>query len=64
MIKISKKYNKTNVKVILRWLIKKGYIIFPRSRSEKYHKEKINVFDFELSKGEINQIDLLDKIKI
>ena len=30
--KISKKYNKTNVQVILRWHIQKGYIIFPRTR--------------------------------
>lgn len=62
--KISKKYNKTNVQVILRWHIQKGYIIFPRSRNEKHLEENINIFDFELSKEEMNHIDSLDKNKI
>jgi len=62
--KISKKYNKTNVQVILRWHIQKGYIIFPRTRNEEHLKENINIFDFELTKEDMEQIDKLNKNKI
>ena len=62
--KISKKYKKTNAQVILRWHIQKGYIIFPRSRHPIHIKENIDIFDFELSKEEILEIDNLDKKKL
>ena len=62
--KISKKYKKTNAQVILRWHIQKGYIIFPRSRNPIHIKENIDIFDFELSKEEILEIDNLDKKKL
>ena len=62
--KISKKYKKTNAQVILRWHIQKGYIIFPRSRNPIHIKENIDIFDFELSKEEIQEIDNLDKKKL
>jgi len=62
--KIAKKYNKTNAQVILRWHIQKGYIIFPRSRNPVHIKENIDIFDFELSKEEIQEIDNLDKKKL
>ena len=62
--KIAKKYKKTNAQVILRWHIQKGYIIFPRSRNPIHIKENIDIFDFELSKEEIQEIDNLDKKKL
>jgi len=62
--KIAKKYKKTNAQVILRWHIQKGYIIFPRSRNPVHIKENINIFDFELTNEEIQEIDKLDKKKL
>ena len=62
--KIGKKYNKTNAQVILRWHIQKGYIIFPKSTNPVHISENINIFDFNLTKEEINEIDNLDKQKL
>lgn len=62
--KIGKKYNKTNAQVILRWHIQKGYIIFPRSRNPVHIAENINIFDFNLTKEEMDEIDSLDKQKL
>ena len=62
--KIGKKYNKTNTQVILRWHIQKGYIIFPRSRNPVHIAENINIFDFNLTKDEMDEIDSLDKQKL
>ena len=62
--KIGQKYNKTNAQVILRWHIQKGYIIFPRSRNPVHIAENINIFDFQLTKEEMNEIDNLDKKKL
>ena len=61
---MAKKYNKTNAQIILRWHIQKGYIIFPRTRNEEHLKENINIFDFELTKEDMEQIDKLNKNKI
>ena len=62
--KLAKKYNKTNVQIILRWHIQKGFIIFPRTKKENHLKENINIFDFELSNDEMKLIDSLDKNEI
>ena len=62
--RIGKKYNKTNAQVILRWHIQKGYIIFPRSRNPVHIAENINIFDFNLTKDEMDEIDSLDKQKL
>jgi diketogulonate reductase-like aldo/keto reductase len=62
--RIGKKYNKTNAQVILRWHIQKGYIIFPRSRNPAHIAENINIFDFNLTKDEMDEIDSLDKQKL
>ena len=61
---IAKKYNKTNAQVILRWHIQKGYIVFPRSRNPDHIKENIDIFDFNLTKDEMQKIDSLDKRKL
>ena len=62
--KIGKKYKKTNAQVILRWHIQKGYIIFPRSRNPLHIAENVNIFDFNLTKEEMKEIDNLDKKKL
>ena len=61
---MAKKYKKTNAQVILRWHIQKGYIIFPRSRNPEHIKENIDIFDFNLTKDEMKEIDNLDKKKL
>ena len=61
--KLAKKYNKTNVQIILRWHIQKGIIIFPKSTNPKHIKENSEIFDFNLTDDKMKEIDKMGKKK-
>ena len=61
--KLGQKYNKTNVQIILRWHIQEGTIVFPRSTNPVHIKENFEIFDFELTEDEMNEIRKLDSGK-
>ena len=61
--KLAQKYNKTNVQIILRWHIQEGTIVFPRSTNPVHIKENFEIFDFELTQDEMNEIRKLDSGK-
>jgi 2,5-diketo-D-gluconate reductase A len=61
LVEIGKKYNKTAAQVTLRWLIQRGVVVIPRTSNPAYMKENLNVFDFKLSKTDMQQITTLDK---
>jgi len=61
--RLAQKYNKTNVQIILRWHIQEGTIVFPRSTNPVHIKENFEIFDFELTKEEIEEIRNLDSGK-
>ena len=49
------------VQVILRWNMQEGLCAVPGSTNPDHIKENIEIFDFELSDGEMEQIRSLDK---
>ena len=59
-VKLGKKYHKTTAQIILRWHIQEGNIVFPKSTNIQHLKENIDIFDFELSSEEMNEITKLD----
>ena len=61
--KLGKKYNKTNVQIILRWHIQKGNVVFPKSTNPKHIKENSEIFDFNLTNDEMEEINKLGKTK-
>jgi len=61
--KLAQKYGKTNVQIILRWHIQEGTIVFPRSTNPVHIKENFEIFDFELTQDEMNEIRKLDSGK-
>lgn len=61
LIKLSKKYNKTVVQIILRWNIELDYITIPKTSTFKRIHENIDIFDFTLSDEEINLINNLNR---
>ena len=61
--KLAKKYNKTNVQIILRWHIQKGNVVFPKSTNPLHIKENFEIFDFNLTKQEMDEIDKMGKTK-
>ncbi len=57
---IGKKYGKSVAQVALRWLLQRGVIIIPKSTHIERMQQNINIFDFELSAGDMAEIAALD----
>lgn len=58
---IAKKYNKTTAQVVLRWDLQSQVITIPKSTNEGRLIENIDIFDFNLSKDDMDKIDSLNK---
>ncbi|MNI12425.1 putative oxidoreductase YtbE [compost metagenome] len=58
---IADKYNKSIAQVILRWDLQNGVVTIPKSTKENRIVENANVFDFVLTKEDMEQIDSLNQ---
>ncbi|MCM3727252.1 aldo/keto reductase [Neobacillus cucumis] len=58
---IANKYNKSTAQVILRWDLQNGIVTIPKSTKEHRIIENAAIFDFELTKAEMEQIDDLNQ---
>lgn len=58
---IANKHNKSVAQIILRWDLQNGVVTIPKSTKEHRIVENANVFDFELTKEEIEIIDGLNQ---
>lgn len=58
---IGEKYGKTTAQVMLRWHIQRGVVVIPKSTHRERMEENLNVFDFELTAQDMEQIAALDK---
>lgn len=54
---IAKKTSKTNAQIMLRWAIQHGTVPIPKSAHQQRIKGNLDVFDFELSKQEMQALD-------
>ena len=59
---IAKKHNKTVSQICLRWIIQHDVIVIPKSTSPERIDENINVFDFELTRVEMELINKLPEM--
>lgn len=58
---IAKKYNKTVAQIVLRWDLQSQVVTIPKSTNERRLIENIGIFDFNLSKVDIDKIDSLNQ---
>lgn len=58
---IANKYNKTIAQVILRWDLQNGVVTIPKSTKEHRIVENSTIFDFELTKEEMQRINELNQ---
>lgn len=56
LVEIGKKYNKSAAQVTLRYLIQRGVSVLPKSVKKERMQQNFEVFDFELSQEEMDNI--------
>lgn len=61
LLSLAKKHGKTVAQVILRWLIQREVVVIPKSVHKERIVENSNVFDFELSREDMDAIATLDR---
>lgn len=60
VVSLAKKYNKNAGQIILRFETQEGVIVLPKSTNDERIKGNINIFDFELTKEEMEMMRDLD----
>jgi diketogulonate reductase-like aldo/keto reductase len=55
--KIAAAHGKTAAQVSLKWLLQKGTIVIPKASGREHLLENLDVFDWQLGKEEVEEID-------
>lgn len=63
LTEIGKKYNKTAAQVILRWFMQRDIVALPKTVSKERMQQNIDIFDFELTAEDMEEIAHLDQVK-
>ena len=58
---VADRAGKTPAQVVLRWHLQRGDIVFPKSVTPERIRENIDIFDFELSPGDLEDISALNR---
>lgn len=57
---LAEKYHKDTAQIILRFEVQEGFIVLPKSENPMHIAGNVNLFDFELTDGEMEQLRALD----
>ncbi len=58
---IGRRHDKTATQVVLRWHLQMGFVVIPKSADPGRIAENIDVFDFEPTAAELDEITALDR---
>lgn len=61
LIDIARTHGKSSAQVILRWNLQKSVVVIPGSNNPAHIKENLDIFDFELTREEMDSINALDR---
>jgi diketogulonate reductase-like aldo/keto reductase len=61
LLELSKKHKKSVPQIILKWDMQNGVITIPKSGNKQRIKENLDIFDFELTKADMIQIDSINE---
>ena len=60
---VASEIGKTPAQVIIRWNVEHGVVVIPKSVTPSRIEENLNVFEFVLTKGQIERLDQLNEDK-
>ena len=60
IVALAEKYGKSPAQIILRWDIQEGNIVIPKTLNTEHMAQNIDVFDFELTEGDMECIANMD----
>jgi len=63
IVEMAKKYKRTPEQILLRYQIEKGHIAIPEVQNKSDLMRHLDVFKFEMNKGDISAMDKLDRNK-
>ena len=59
--RVAEETGRTPAQVVLRWLVQRGIIVFPKSATPSRIRSNIDVFDFSLDATQVAAMDALDR---
>lgn len=60
LFQIGARYGKSSAQVALRFLVQNGIAVIPKSVHQERMKENLAIFDFQLSREDMEQLKSLD----
>ncbi len=57
---IAKKHGKSAAQIVLKWHVQSGFIVIPGSKNPEHIRDNIDIFDFELTKEDMDKIATLN----
>ncbi|WP_405690013.1 aldo/keto reductase [Streptomyces sp. NBC_01185] len=61
LTRIAERVGRSTAQVTLRWHLQRGDIVFPKSVTQRRIEENFDLFDFELTEGDIGEINSLNR---
>ena len=61
ILELAQKYHKTPGQILLRWNIENGCVVIPKTVHESRMRENLDIWDFQLSKQDLERMKELDK---